>query len=177
MTEKFVQVLLPLALNQSYSYLSTFCDIAVGDIVLVEFCRKTLWGVVENISDSKPDNLELSKIKTIEAIHPRIKLKQDILKFINEISDYNLASKGLVLRSFINILNTDKVKKEVEDMQQLVDVDKFKLKELQPTQQQIFKEISNELNSNHTFVLDGVTGSGKTEIYFAVIAKILQKFY
>lgn len=177
MTEKFVQVLLPLALNQSYSYLSAFHDIAVGDIVLVEFCRKTLWGVVENISDSKPDNLELSKIKTIEAIHPRIKLKEDILKFINEISDYNLASKGLVLRSFINILNTDKVKKEVEDMQQLVDVDKFKLKELQPAQQQIFKEISDELNSNHTFVLDGVTGSGKTEIYFAVIAKILQEFY
>lgn len=177
MTQKFVQVLLPLAFNQSFTYLCQLETIAIGDVVQVEFCRKKIWGVVENIDDKKPEKLDLNRIKFVEAVHQKIKLNHRHLKFINEISEYNLALRGLVLRSFINILNADKTKKEVQDWQQKIAIDKFNLKVLQPRQQQIFEEISQQINSNETFVLDGVTGSGKTEIFFALVAKILKNYY
>ena len=176
MMMKFAKVLLPLSLDKSYSYVSSDLDLEIGCIVQVEFCRKLIWGVVEEIENDKPNDLELNKIKPILNIHQRLKLSDNHLKFITEIASYNLANKGLVFRSFINILNSDKVKKEAISLQHKILPDKFKLKNLQPAQQQIFEAISNEINSAQTFLLDGVTGSGKTEIYFAVIAKILKKF-
>ncbi len=173
---KFVKVLLPLALDSSYSYNACDLDLEIGNIVQVEFCRKLIWGVITDIENIKPANLELNKIKPILKIHQQIKLSQNHLKFIDGIANYNLASRGLVLRSFMNILNSDKVKKEVNQLQQKIIVDDFKLKILQEAQQQIFEKISSQINSSQTFLLDGVTGSGKTEIYFAVIAKILENF-
>ena len=176
MMPKFTKVLLPLSLEKSYSYSFSDLSLEIGCVVQVEFCRKLIWGVVEEIENDKPSDLELNKIKPILNIHPRLKLTENHLKFITDITNYNLANKGLVLRSFINILNSNKVKKEVISLQQKILPEKFKLKNLQTAQQEIFEAISNEINSTQTFVIDGVTGSGKTEIYFALIAKILKKF-
>ena len=174
---RFVKILLPLALEKSYSYFSEDLNLEIGNVVQVEFCRKLIWGVVEEIQNDQPVDLELKKIKPILQIHNRLKLAKNDLRFIDEISNYNLANKGLVLRSFINILNSDKVKKEVISLTQKINPEKFQLKTLQPAQYQIFEAINCEINSSQTFLLDGVTGSGKTEIYFAVIAKILENYF
>ena len=104
---RFVKILLPLALEKSYSYFSEDLNLEIGNVVQVEFCRKLIWGVVEEIQNDQPVDLELKKIKPILQIHNRLKLAKNDLRFIDEISNYNLANKGLVLRSFINILISD----------------------------------------------------------------------
>ncbi|MFT9456835.1 MAG: primosomal protein N' [Liquorilactobacillus hordei] len=50
-------------------------------------------------------------------------------------------------------------------------------KKLTSTQETVFATISNAMNegNNKTFLLEGVTGSGKTEIYLQAMAKALEK--
>ena len=57
----------------------------------------------------------------------------------------------------------------------------FKQKELEPfpelmdEQQQAYNEIEKRLNSHSTVLLHGVTSSGKTEVYFKTIKKVLEQ--
>lgn len=57
----------------------------------------------------------------------------------------------------------------------------FKPKELEPfpelmdEQQQAYNEIEKRLNSHSTVLLHGVTSSGKTEVYFKAIKKVLEQ--
>lgn len=172
MPKIFAQILLPLALDEPFTYLAE-SDVEIGDVVRVEFGRKQIWGVVWNLELEAPKKIALEKIKKILEKNSRLKLTQNQLKFIEIIASYNLASRGLVLRAFIGILNSDKVKKISESKKQKIETEKFSLKKLSEKQQKICDDI--EEKQVVISLLDGVTGSGKTEIYFAIIAKILAK--
>lgn len=170
MSQKFFEILLPLAPDSTFTYTGN-CEIEIGDIVKVEFGRKKVWGLVfaHALSEEKRD----FKVKEILEIHPKLKLKKTDIEFICDIASYNLASRGLVLRSLIGILNSDKVKKETQNFRQEIDAKKFQLKKLLPLQQEIADEL--DLKNFSVALLDGVTGCGKTEIYFSKIAQILQE--
>jgi primosomal protein N' (replication factor Y) len=176
MSKFFVQVLLPLALDQSFTY-KVSSDIEIGDVVKVEFGKKEIWGVVAEKKSEAPEGIAPEKIKKILEKNLRLKLSENQLKFIEAISSYNLASRGLVLRAFIGILNSDKVKKTAIAAKQEIEKEKFSLKKLSEKQQEIADDLwkSFEQKQASTSLLDGLTGSGKTEIYFAVIAKILSE--
>ena len=171
---KFAQIILPSALNDDFTYFA-LDNQQIGDVVLVEFGRQKLWGVVISLHDEEPNNFDVKKIKKVLEIHQKLKITLNQIKFIEAISSYNLASRGLVLKSFIGILNSDKVQKEFTPLSHEINEKNFHLKTLLPDQQKIYDEICQDLNSSQTFLIDGVTGSGKTEIYFAIIAEILKK--
>ena len=172
MTKKFAQVLLPLALNEDFTYKAAE-DIEVGDVVLVEFGRKKIWGAVWKLENKHCEKISAEKIKPILEKNLQLRLSKNDLKFIDAVASYNLATRGLVLRSFIGILNSDKVKKAPQKLIQKIAPEKFCLKKLLPDQQKIFDEF--QLAKPRISLIDGVTGSGKTEIYFAIIAEILRK--
>jgi primosomal protein N' (replication factor Y) len=177
MSQNFVQVLLPLALDEPFTYFAA-PDIEIGDVVLVEFGRKKIWGVV--FAKTKGENakeLAHAKIKTVIEKSPRLKFSSKQIKFIETIASYNLGSRGLVLRAFMGILNSDKTKKEAIAKIQEVKKEKFLLKKLSDDQQKISDQLWHLIEENKASIslLDGITGSGKTEIYFALIAKILAK--
>jgi primosomal protein N' (replication factor Y) len=176
MSKIFAQVLLPLALNEPFSYLAEI-EIECGDIVRVQFGKKEIWGVVVGVSKDAPQNVKIEKFKKILEVNQRLKLSKNQLKFIEIIASYNLASQGLVLRAFIGILNSDKVKKESAPKNQEFRKENFSLKKLLSKQQKIVDELQEKMAENPHFIglLDGVTGSGKTEIYFALIAQILKQ--
>lgn len=167
MSQNLFEILLPLALNQSFTYASNL-NLEIGDVAKVQFGKKEIWGVVWQKASAKEKNFQ---IKEILEIHQRIKLRANDIDFIEKISSYNLASRGLVLRAFIGILNSDKVKKFPKDFHQEIKFNNFQLKKLLPKQQEIFEKIN--LSNFNVSLLDGVTGCGKTEIYFHLIAKIL----
>jgi len=177
MSQNFVQVLLPLALNETFTYLAP-ADIDVGDVVLVEFGRKKIWGVVfaKGLGDSAA-KIDPKKIKNIFEKSLSLKFTLKEIDFIENISSYNLASRGLVLRAFMGILNSNKTKKAANPKIQEVKKEKFLLKKLSDEQENIASQLWQiiEQNKASTSLIDGVTGSGKTEIYFTLIAKILAK--
>jgi primosomal protein N' len=141
MSQKFFEILLPLAPDSTFTYAANF-EIEIGDIVKVEFGRKKVWGLVfaHAISEKKRDFV----VKEILEIHPKLSLKKTDIDFICDIASYNLGSRGLILRSFIGILNSDKVKKEAQNFNQEIDAKKFQLKKLLPLQQEIADELDLE---------------------------------
>lgn len=169
-----VQVLLPLALDQAFTYKSSI-DVECGDVVKVEFGKKEIWGVVTAENLEAPTDIAPEKIKEILEKNANFKLSKKQLEFIEGLASYNLASRGLVLRAFIGILNSDKVKKLPVPRIQEVEEKKFNLKNLLPEQKKISDELDSIINKNSFSVslIDGLTGSGKTEIYFKLIAEIL----
>lgn len=174
MSKIFAQVLLPLALDEPFSYHAEE-GVECGNVVRVEFGRKEIWGVVVGISKSAPEKISAEKIKKILEVNQRLKFTKNQLQFIENIAAYNLGSRGLVLRAFIGILNSDKVKKIPQGLVQNVFPENFSLKKLLQKQREIFDHLEISADKYSVSLLDGVTGSGKTEIYFALIAKILKQ--
>ncbi len=177
----YIDVLLPLAFNEPFTYRVNDEEqdhslVAIGDIIKVPFRSKELWGLVLNIKAADFDASKIKKIKTIIEIHQSLKFNSQLIKFINWFADYNLCHKGLVLRAFLGVLNGNNLKKNnLKSKKQIIDSAKFNLKKLAPKQEEIADKIIAKIAINQHFVslIDGVTGSGKTEIYFLIIAKIL----
>lgn len=198
----FFQILLPIPVDKSFTYWADD-SFDIGCVVLVEFRHRQIWGVIVDILPDALQQLASEKIKKIIDVHPLIKLSGNHLKFIFAIASYNLALPGLVLKSFIGILNSDKTQKANKLLAQEIKIANFALKQLTVRQEEIlnrllevaYKSLSaNEITTtapvnansqsqsnlnwgegNRVAMLDGVTGSGKTEIYFALIAKILER--
>jgi primosomal protein N' (replication factor Y) len=177
----YIDVLLPLLLSEPFTYMLDSAkigdlEVKVGDVVKVPFRNKELWGLVWKINDENIQNPKIKKIKEVICLNESIKFEFHLIEFINWIADYNLAPKGLVLKAFLNVLNSSELKKtQVKPKQQIIEPTKFNLKKLSARQEEIASKILTKIKAHQHFVnlIDGVTGSGKTEIYFLIIAKLL----
>lgn len=92
-----------------------------------------------------------------------IKKNTDLsLSLINKMTKDNL----LIKEKHENI-------RKIKEITQNIDPNIFKLRQLSEKQQKIANQLP--LENFQTSFLDGVTGSGKTEIYFYLISKILEQ--
>ncbi len=181
--ERFFDVLLPLPFSQAFSYKNRDLNLKKGDIVKVPFGKKKLYGVViQEFSQEEfllKNKIELSKIKEIEEKNGFLRIDENLIKFIDEISSYNMVVKGLVLKALIGFLNSDKVKESLiakSCLKQEFVEKNVKLKKLSQNQEEIAKKILQNFQENKNIALiDGVTGSGKTEIYFKIINQFLKE--
>ena len=162
-----VPVLIPRIFDYPHTYLSgKFDKLKPGSIVLVPFGRKKEIGV---IWDKQEKTNKIFKLKNVLE-KKSISLNENLIKFINWFSLYNLAPKGMVLKmclgdkSFFsknsNFIDDTKIKK------------KNKLN-LNSEQKRCLDDINGFGNKFNVTLLQGVTGSGKTIVYFE---KIKQNF-
>ena len=99
-------------------------------------------------------------------------LYKKIIKFIDWIADYTLAPKGLVLKLFL--FNKNIVSHQIKDHEESIFNPKPVV--LNTKQQKALNVIDKSLfKKTSPIVLEGVTGSGKTEVYFEAIEKILKE--
>ncbi len=173
---KFAKVLLPLPFNKPFDYAVTEGkSYNTGDYVLVPFGRKQLWGVIWELTD-KPD-IDKSKIKTIVASAEESGLKipafsEKLKKLIEWQADYTVEEKGKVLGLCLN----GKFFKEVKERKAKAESSKLTAKsevKLSQEQNSVKTNILNRLGSFSVTLLEGLTGSGKTEVYFEAVEKIL----
>ena len=148
-------------------------NVKLGNIVSVSFGKKKdQIGIVSELcgNDIKKDNSYT--IREVDHVYDDIFLFKNIIKFIDWIADYTLAPKGLVLKLFL--INNNIVNHQIKDQKESI----FKSKpvKLNSEQKKAFYIIERLLfKKSSPIVLEGVTGSGKTEVYFEAIEKVIKE--
>ena len=172
MTKKqyFVNVLLAYNLSKEFTYkIDQYLEI--GSIVKVPFRAKSYVGVVT--AHLKNPSLEKSKVKKIISISDKFLFKAKHFKFLEWVSNYNLIEKGNILKMMLP--NNEVFFKDLSKKYEKNDELKIRSVKLNKEQQSAVSYISDKLKEKkyHTIVIDGVPGSGKTEVYFRAIEENL----
>ena len=162
-----VPVLVPKIFNYPFTYESgSQTNFKPGDLVLVPFGKKEEIGLVwDKIQPSK----KKFKIKKILKKIDNFKINKTLINFINWFSAYNLVSRGMVLKMCLgdrkNAIKIEEYKKE-KKITRL----KFILNKDQKKSLEDLRKFSNTFKVS---LLQGVTGSGKTIVYFERVKEIL----
>ena len=164
-----VPVLIPRIFDHPHTYLSgRFGKLKAGSIVQVPFGREKEIGVVWDKTEETKKNFRL---KTILEIKP-FSFSDKLINFINWFSIYNLVPKGMVLKMF---LGNDLLSSKKSDFKlQFISNEKIRF-ELNDDQKKCLKDIQNFGNNFSVTLLQGITGSGKTLVYFERIKESLKK--
>ena len=162
-----VPVLVPKIFNFPLTYDSgSLKNLIPGDLVRVPFGKSEEIGVVWDKIQPSKKKFKIKKIK--EKIY-NFKINKNLIRFINWFSAYNLVSKGMVLKMCLgDKKNTTKIEENVRE--KLNNKSKFTLNKDQKRSHEDLRKFGNTFNVS---LLQGVTGSGKTLVYFERIREIL----
>lgn len=163
-----VDILLPLPINKTFSYV-TDLKLIIGDYVTVPFGKRHLVGVVWQFSSSSA--VDIDKLKAVTGKLEIPSIREELIKFIKWVSNYNLIPVGMLLKMVISCSL-----KKVEDFKHEKEgsiIHKMDCN-LTPEQQAVADRIIHNFNKYSVVLLDGETGSGKTEVYLFVIIELLK---
>ena len=165
-----IPVLLPKVFNYPLTYKSEKTKfLKPGEFVAVPFGKKIEVGVVW---DKIHKTTKKIQIKPIERKIEGYSISSNLIKFINWFSSYNLSSKGMVLKMCIGNKNSILKKKKLNIQEKKY---KRKLYNLNDEQKKALKDLKSFGRKFNTSVLQGVTGSGKTLVYFERIKEIISE--
>ncbi|WCR58904.1 MAG: Primosomal protein N' [Wolbachia endosymbiont of Ctenocephalides felis wCfeF] len=165
---KTVDVLLPLPIDLLFSYaVEENTEISIGDYVVMPFGKKRLIGIVWKCSDKSDRELKFIEQRiNLPSVRPRL------IAFAEWVAQYNLIPIGMLAKVIMGgVLKVNQIDKLVcvEKDQEISEVSC----QLSPEQQIASDQIISNLNEYSVTLLDGETGSGKTEVYLSVIAKLV----
>ena len=171
----YCKVILPIPYDKEYTYrYPKKLSLEKGHVVLVPFGnRQEEIGVVSKIMTTVDKSESNIKFKEVIRIVNKIKLKSTILEFLQWVAHYTLNPMGLVLKM---TLPNKKIIDYISDKKDILYVEEnTKRVILNQEQSKAFSQINKFLKSKQkTIVLEGVTGSGKTEVYFEAVENILK---
>ena len=169
----FCNIIITRPFDQYFTYkLKKGQIVKEGTIVRVPFGRtKNQLGMVIETMRTLPEKKEY-KLKNVEYVFEEILLSKQIIRLINWISDYTLEPRGLVLKLFL-INNKIIEDNKIENKENLYKPNFVKLNNDQEIASQKIKDLLFKFYS--PIVLEGVTGSGKTEVYFEIVEEVYKK--
>jgi primosomal protein N' (replication factor Y) (superfamily II helicase) len=165
-----VEILFPKIFDYPFTYESTLEQkLKPGDFVKVPFGNKEITGVVWPVKQKTEKKFKTKKVlKKINNQH----LNQPMINFIIWFSKYNLVPLGMSLK--MCLLNKDVVEKSYNDEFNRFKINKLKNKNsLNVEQKKCLSFLQSLGKKYHVAVLEGVTGSGKTLVYFERIKDFL----
>ena len=195
MINQRIHVVLPLPLGQFYDYLVPDNllfrqeTLKSGALVDVEFGRQKLRGLVieldpeekrakEKEVQKKKAEVPLHKLKYISHIDPDICLSQENISFLKWVSAYTLAPLGAVLKMMLSVPDVFVPNKRLRSSPVPLIPDLHFIQRILETPQihalDLIKQ-SFETSRHAVVLLDGVTGSGKTEVYLEALTNVFEK--
>jgi primosomal protein N' (replication factor Y) len=138
-------------------------DIKIGQLVIVNFRDEDIVGIVYAINvESKLKNLK----PIIKSFEPKVFLDEATMLFFQKAAEYYMVEIGSIAKLALPInLSSGPIKPIIQEF------DSLKLHTLSLSQQDALDKIQQYGVS----VLHGVTGSGKTEIYFHLMEKYIKQ--
>lgn len=177
-----LRVAIPVPLRQLFDYLPPLTPSTVtlepGMRVLVPFGHRTIVGIIIEITDYTDHPIE--KLKRVEAcLDQEVLFPKTILSLIQWVSRYYQAALGEVFEIALpkklrqkpkeTTRNANTAKKSIISSTSLEPL----ALTLNPAQEKAIHSITHHFGKFKTFLLDGVTGSGKTEVYIRVVEAAL----
>ena len=168
---QITEVAIPVPLHNTFDYLCKE-KVCIGSRVKVPFGSKKVTGIVI----SHKDKSSFSKLREVEEVidHEAL-LSNEILEFLSWSANYYHHPIGEVLSNAIpkNLRNGKPalIKKPGEAEVKMSSTD------IKPTNEQSFAitEVLKSSSEFNGFLLHGVTGSGKTEVYLSITEQLLKK--
>jgi primosomal protein N' (replication factor Y) len=156
--------------NQFFSY-QTDMPLKKGQVVLVPFRKKSLPGIVMNIHGVTQFKGTLRPIDMALPFH----LSPSMLQFIEHMASYTLSPLGQVAKMVLPFAPDQFEKMLDQKSHKAFLLNSYNSLILTPEQQHACNRIFEKSNSFQVFLLDGVTGSGKTAVYMETIRQSLQQ--
>ena len=168
-----VSILIPNIFNHPFTYQNKSTKLAKGDFVKVPFGSSLVIGVVWDYFEETNKNF---KMKSVVEVIDVPRMKSSMIKFVNWFSLYNLVPLGMSLRLVMfNKTAVEKIENKNFDQFKSIGISKKYL--LNFEQKKCLEEISNKSINFNVHVIDGVTGSGKTLVYFSRVKELINKGY
>ena len=168
-----VSILIPNIFNHPFTYQIKSKKLVKGDFVKVPFGPSLVTGVVWDYFEETNKNF---KMKSVVEVIDVPRMKSSMIKFVNWFSLYNLVPLGMSLRLVMfNKTAVEKIENKNFDQFKSIGISKKYL--LNFEQKKCLEEISNKSINFNVHVIDGVTGSGKTLVYFSRVKELINKGY
>ena len=162
-----VPVLIPRIFNYPLTYNYNLDNFPVeGEFVIVPFGKGEEVGV---IWDKIQPTSKKIKIRNIKKKIKNLHISKNLIKFVNWFSMYNLAPKGMVLKMCLGN-KTNIIAKENNNDEKISNKKRYTLNSEQLKSLNDLKSFGKNFKVS---VLQGLTGSGKTLVYFERVKQIL----
>ena len=171
----YVKLAVPRPLDSLFDYHydeSKLGEIEVGDWVRVPFGRTQLNACVLEKSDSLQNLPDGVKIKSVlKRLDPAFRIPAEVLKLCRFGSEYYQYSIGEALM----VAAPPKIDKPVKARAEKTPPIPLRERKLSGEQVSAVADVQSELGKNPAaaFLLEGVTGSGKTEVYIELAKSVL----
>lgn len=154
---RFFQIAIPQAALPALTYKSSDAGLSIGDLVKIKLRGKDTFGLIIDEIKSEPEYL----VYEIESKFFATKININIINFYLRVKEYYLESWGTICKLALP------VKPDFDQCShQIKYPDHFNLHMLSDEQLLIASQVKEGVS-----VLQGVTGSGKTEVYFHLAAE------
>ena len=172
---KVAQVVLPVPVNKSFSY-GISEQLKTEDVlfkrVKVPFGQKTLIGFCIGTEENSKIDKTIKIKNIIEVLDKNSILTKESLELGKWLSENYLCSFGEALATIVPVSLTIpksslKIKKNIKQEENRIELNSYQKNACD----KIFAAL--EQNENKNFLLHGVTGSGKTEVYLRCIQKAI----
>jgi primosomal protein N' (replication factor Y) len=163
------KIALPCGLYKYFTF-AYHNDLKTGQFVICPLRGKPTLGMVV-----EKDYQYKGLIKNIDSVLPwHLQTKQ--LNFIKWLSDYTLTPLGMCLKLVLpfSISELEKISKQTDIINHIA-MNDYKATCLSPDQEFCVTQLKENLDHFSPFLLDGIMGSGKTEVYFDILFEILKR--
>lgn len=173
-----LRLALPTPLRRLFDYLPPqgldYNSIKPGMRVRVPFQSRTLVGVL--ISVEKNSEVPYGKLKqAAEILDEQSVFPEDVYKLCQWAADYYHYALGEVLASALPTWLRKGKATDIKTKPVIKEQAKDQTLQLNSDQQHAVQQIISAKDIFKVFLLDGVTGSGKTEVYLQAIAEIINQ--
>jgi primosomal protein N' (replication factor Y) (superfamily II helicase) len=170
--------LLPEALLTLCKWVSTYYQSPLSEVLPLVIPKKYREGGSTTLPRGESYALSVDAIKAHMQINKQAKKQHELIDFLSQ-QDKALSKKDIVSAGYSSTQLSALEKKELLTKQETLflpytsTLPLTKPLKLNSAQQEAVNAISNQLHTFQCFLLQGVTGSGKTEVYLQVINKVL----
>ncbi len=138
----------------------------IGAVVRVEVRKRYVLGIIYEITQSVEDE----QIKEITEVSDEISIKNEYLNFIQKLSNYYTYPIGTVIHKIVPLRFIEPVLSKIREPKT-----EYNNVVLNDEQQVVYDEIKKGFDRFGVYLIYGVTGSGKTEVYCKFINDVIAK--